>query len=268
MLIDAGDDAVAQVETLESLAQEETPKPEPKEEPKQDEALKPEEKRPTGYQRKLAAKDAELAEVRAEIARIKAEKESLPKDTSKGRPNYEEYEKAGKSNEQYFEDLADWKANQTIEAKLTERETKAKEAEMRTEAQKRQREYQAKAAEFSKSATDFNEVTEAYDGPWNNTIAQALLESDMGPQVAYHLAKNPEEAEKLEGMNYAQVNRFFGRIEASLESQKPPETKVTKAPPPLNVPRGTGQTSTLDPFNNHDMSAEQWRAYKAKLKQR
>lgn len=263
MLIDAGEDAVAQVETLESLARDEVPE-QPKEEPKQEEPKKPEDKRPTGYQRKLAAKDAELAEVRAEMERLKAPKAEQPK----GKPKYEDYEKAGKTNEEYFEDLSDWKAQQVIESKLTERDTKAKEAELKTEGQKRQQAYQAKVAEFTKSAPDFAEVTEAYEGPFNQTIAQALLDSDMGPEVAYYLAKNPDEAENLEGMNYGQVSRFFGRVEAKLESQKSPEVKVTKAPPPIPTQRGSATVVTLDPYNNPEMTGEQWRTYKQKLKQR
>lgn len=266
MLIDAGVDAVAQVEILESLAKAEEVEnpPKPKEEPEQKDAPKPEDKRPTGYQRKLAAKDAELAEVRAEMERLKAPKAAEPK----GKPKYEDYEKAGKTNEEYFEDLSDWKAQQVIDAKLSERDTKAKEAELKTEGQKRQQNYQAKVAEFTKTAPDFAEVTEAYDGPFNQTIAQALLDSDMGPEVAYYLAKNPDEADALEGMNYGQVSRFFGKVEAKLESQKTPEVKVTKAPPPIPSQRGTATTTSLDPYNNPDMTAEQWRQYKAKLKQR
>lgn len=267
MLIDAGDDAVAQVETLESLAKvDEAEKPaEAKEEAKpEDTPKKPEDKRPTGYQRKLAAKDAELAEARAELERLKTTKPAEPK----GKPNYADYEKAGKTNEEYFEDLADWKAEQKITQTLTEQEKKAQEKALKTEAEKRQQSYQTKAAEFAKTAPDFTEVTEAYDGPFNQTIAQALLDSDMGPEVAYYLAKNPDEAEKLEGMNYGQVSRFFGKIEAKLESQKTPEVKVTKAPPPIPAQRGTANTSSLDPYNNPDMTAEQWRQFKAKLKQR
>lgn len=264
MLIDAGENAVAQVETLESLAQLDNPET-TKEVPEQKETPKPEEKRPTGYQRKLAAKDAELADVRAEMERLKS---AAPKAETKGKPKYEDYEKAGKTNEEYFEDLSDWKAQQVIDAKLSERDGKAKEEALKTEGQKRQKAYQDKVAEYTKVAPDFAEVIEAYDGPFNQTIAQALLDSDMGPEVAYYLAKNPDEAETLEGMNYGQVSRFFGKVEAKLESQKSPDVKVTKAPPPIPSQRGTAQVTSLDPYNNPDMSAEQWRQYKAKLKQR
>lgn len=259
-MLDAGEDAVAQVETLESLAALDSEKePAKPEEPKQEEPRKPEEKRPTGYQRKLAAKDAELEALRAENARIKAEKE--PKDEPKGKPDKDKYE----NYDDYYADLAEWKAEQKLEAKLKEREAKSKEEALRNETTKRQKEYTAKAEEFAKNAPDFHEAVEAYDGPWNGTIAQALLDSERGPEIAYYLAKNPDEAEKLEGMGYGQVSRFMGRIEALLESPKS-EVKTTKAPPPLSVPRGSGPKNTLDPYNNTEMTAEEWRAYKAKLR--
>lgn len=267
MLTDAGEDAIAQVESLESLAaaDAENAKPEEKTEGPKPENPKPEDKRPTGYDRvkaKLAAKEAELAAKEAEIAALKAAKDGV-RDAPKGKPDLKDYDE--KTWDQYIADVAEWTAEQKLETKLKEREAKSKEEALRSETTKRQNEYKAKAEEFAKSAPDFHEVVESYDGPWNQTIAQALLDSDVGPEIAYYLAKNPDEAEKLDGMNYGQVSRFMGRIEAKLESPKS-EVKTTKAPPPLSVPRGNGPKNTLDPYGNPDMTAEEWRAYKAKLR--
>ncbi len=244
---DAGENAIAQPETQapEVTTPEVTP-PETQESPQENQP-KPEEKRPTGYDRvkaKLAAKEAELQAAQQRAAELEAR---IPRETPKGKPDPKDYE--DKTWGDYAADLAKFEANEAVKQTLTERDTKAKEEALRGEAAKRQKDYQAKAAEFAKSAPDFHEVTDTYDGPWNNTIAQALIESDMGPQVAYYLAKNPEEADKLDGMNYGQVARYFGRIEAKLESPAPKEVRTTQAPPPIK-PVGGSAKGTYDPYSS------------------
>lgn len=255
MFEDAGENAIAQVESQEPPVAE-TPQETPKEDPKPEPA-KPEDKRPTGYDRvkaKLAAREAELAEAKAKLA----EAESKHKEQVKGKPDPKDYE--GKSWDEYYADLAEWKASQAIEQRLSKKEAEEKERSLREEAQKRQKNYEVSAQKLAKEIPDFVDVTENYDGPWNPMIAQALIDSDMGPQVAYFLAKNPEEAEKLDGMNYGQISRFFGRIESRLES-KSPEVKTTQAPPPIKPVGGTSKGS-YDPYGDKSESNEaymKWR---------
>lgn len=244
MTEEAGVIAIAQEQPQEPQVAE-VPQEAPKEEPSPEPQPKPEDKKPTGYERvkaKNAALQAQLEEAQRKLAETQA---AQPKVEAKGKPDPKDYE--GKDWSEYYADLAEWTAEQKLDAKLKEREAREKEESLKTEAQKRQRDYEAKVKEFAKTAPDFHDVTEAYDGPFNQTIAQALLESDMGPQIAYHLAKNPEEAEVLDGMSYGQVARYFGKLEAKLEAPKTPTVKTTNAPPPIK-PVGGSAKGSYDPF--------------------
>lgn len=263
MTEDAGVVAIAQEPAQEPIVAE-TPQEAPKEEPGAEPQPKPEDKKPTGYDRvktKLAAREAELADTRQKLAELEAK---APKVEANGKPDPKDYE--GKDWSEYYAALAEWTADNKLESKLKERDTKQKEESLKNEAQKQQKEYAAKVTEFSKVTPDFADVTEAYDGPFNQTIAQALLDSDMGPQIAYHLAKNPEEAEALDGMNYGQVSRFFGKLEAKLESPKSSTVKTTNAPPPIK-PVGGSAKGSYDPYSSKGDDFEAYQRWRAEQNQ-
>jgi hypothetical protein len=73
-------------------------------------------------------------------------------------------------------------------------------------------------------------------------IAVAVKDSDYGPDVAYHLASNPQEAERIAKLTPLEQAREFGRLEErqaakaarqarrAERGQQP--NRVTKAPPP------------------------------------
>lgn len=72
----------------------------------------------------------------------------------------------------------------------------------------------------------------------SQAVQEALLDSDRGPELAYHLAKNPAEAQRLNGLSPRQVDREIGRLEERLSRPVPPP--VSKAPPPLKPLTGSG----------------------------
>jgi preprotein translocase subunit SecA len=71
-----------------------------------------------------------------------------------------------------------------------------------------------------------------------STLTDAILTSDRGPEVAYHLAKNPALAERLNRLSPIAAAREIGRIEAALEKSSP---GTTRKPPP--APANTTNTS-------------------------
>ena len=68
-----------------------------------------------------------------------------------------------------------------------------------------------------KSIADYDEVMGGADTVVAPYITDAILTSDRGPEVAYHLAKNPALAEKLNRLSPIAAAREIGRIEAALE---------------------------------------------------
>ena len=78
-------------------------------------------------------------------------------------------------------------------------------------------------------------------------IRDAILESDVGPKILYHLAENPEIAEKLSSLSTASALREIGKLEARFEKVEAPAAKavsVSKAPAPIAPLKAKG--SALD----------------------
>ena len=94
---------------------------------------------------------------------------------------------------------------------------------------------------------DFDTVLQSAAVGVSDAVMETILESDDGPAVAYHLAKNPTELYRLNAMNERQQVLELGRISARL-SAKVPERKVTQAPPPAPAVKaaGTGSKSVSD----------------------
>jgi hypothetical protein len=85
---------------------------------------------------------------------------------------------------------------------------------------------------------DFHDVVASSDVPMTRIMQQAIMESDNGPKLAYHLATNPADAERIAGMTPIGAVRALTLIE---EGFKKP-VAVSKATPPI-TPVGSKATS-------------------------
>ena len=137
---------------------------------------------------------------------------------------------------EFVEALADWKAEQKVNAALDQRE--AKSAEKQT-VERRAATWEGRQTEARKQFADYDAVLSASDVPIAPHVGEALLESEFGPQLARHLALNPAIADKLNAMAPMNAAREIGRLEASMEPQTaaaPQQTaRLTNAPPPAKT---------------------------------
>ena len=208
------------------------------------------EKRPEkgGFVRKLEAKDAEIARLKAEL-----EVKSTPLKVD-AEPKEEDFDNLA----DYYKAVAKWEVKQ----ELGNHQTETRKGEIEKRYNDLSQQYTQKTEAFRKVTPDFDAVVDSFDEPLTPALQQALLESDFGPEIAYYIAKNPEETAKLFTMGIVQLNKEIGRIEARLEqgksSPEPVVVKTTKAPPPINpISKGTA-TSTKDPG---DMSYDEFREW-------
>ena len=130
--------------------------------------------------------------------------------------------------------------------------------------------WQQKEAEFAAKQADYRDV--AYDPsvPITSAMAEAIAESDVGPQVAYYLGKNRDEAARIAGLSPLAAAREIGRIEARLAA-KPVAPPVTKAPPPPPKIEASDATVTVrpdDPDSDRAMSDAEWLRKREKQLQR
>jgi hypothetical protein len=88
---------------------------------------------------------------------------------------------------------------------------------------------------------------------FNGDFLEALKASELGPQIALHIAKDPKVVARLAGKSVPQRLAELGRIEAELSRPAPPP-KVTAAPAPP-TPIGGGVGGQVDPSK---LSIDDW----------
>jgi hypothetical protein len=89
--------------------------------------------------------------------------------------------------------------------------------------------------------------------PCSREMAEAIKTSEVGPELAYLLAHNPEAARRIASLSHASQLRELGRLEGLLlhrgEAQPNPKT-ATAAPEPPPVVRGGGGRFPIAPDTN------------------
>lgn len=153
----------------------------------------------------------------------------------------------------YVRALAKFEAKALVKAELEQQKTQAQEEAKATTWQQR--------AEAAKAEMpDFDEVMAGSTAPMTHAMAEAIKGSDIGPKVAYHLAKNPEVAAKLSRLEPMAAAREIGRIEASLSTAAapPPAKRITSAPTPP-TPVGSGRSTVGDPGKMSQADYMEWR---------
>lgn len=169
--------------------------------------------------------DKRAKEAEAELARLKAEK---PK-----REDFEDDDDYQDARYLYREEQA---RRKTVE---TEAERARSEAERVRIAAWRQRVDEVKA-----EIPDLEQVITNPHVPITRQVAELLMESDYGPQVAYKLARNPSLAAEIAEMSERDAARAIGRLEADA-SPKP--RKISSAPPPVETVTTRGAAQGFDP---------------------
>ena len=159
---------------------------------------------------------------------------------------------------EYAKALTDYQ----VEKRMSEIETR-KQAEQQQNEKKQVIDSFVKRVEAAKaSLPDFDEMVGSADVTVSNEVRDAIWESDVGPQILYHLAENPDVAEKLKSMTVAAANRFIGKLEAQFEPQTKPVVGKSKAPAPINPIRSAanGRDVSLITDNKFQGTYQQWKA--------
>lgn len=142
-------------------------------------------------------------------------------------------------------------AQQATQQARQQWEAEQREAQSRQQAAKVEVEFTKRAQSFAKDTPDFEEI--AYGIHWqpSSEMVDYIKESDIGPQIAYHLGKNTEEAERIADMNPRAQARELARLEAKLATQ--PKPVASRAPEPIapvgarsSAPRGLADDLPID----------------------
>lgn len=198
------------------------------------------------HDEKRAAEEARAEAEYWKSQAIQKEPESqAPQPT--GKPQVDQYD----SYEDYLEALSDYKVEQRLSQGAEERQRQEQEQHFAA-----QRDAFHKRAE-KLEVDDFVEVVYNPSLTISEEMQRLAFESDKGPEILYHLGKNPAEAARIAVMSPAQAGRAIGMLEASLTL--PPAKHVSSAPPPITPITGGGEPPKVDPDK---MTPDQWRDWR------
>jgi len=161
---------------------------------------------------------------------------------------------------EYAEALSEYSA----EAALANRDKQDAEKRAAAEQAKLIKGWETRLKATKAEIPDFAEMVESSTVTVNDTIRDAILESDIGPRILYHLAENEEFALKLNEMPLITAIREIGKLEARLEKSAESAQSVTrsKAPAPISPIRGaaSGSDFKVDSKGEFHGSYQNWKA--------
>jgi len=162
---------------------------------------------------------------------------------------------------EYAKALTDYKVDQ----RLGEEKQKVEQAKIEAQRQDVINTWTKRVQSAKSEIPDFEEMVGSADVTVSNEIRDAIFESDVGPQLLYHLAENPEIAEKLQGMTLTTALRTIGKLEAQFEKTEPQTKTVvgrSKAPAPINPIRSAANGRDV-PLTSDGKFEGSYQAYKA-----
>lgn len=153
-----------------------------------------------------------------------------------GRPDPEAYE-GGAYDPLFIEHLTDWKAEQAVNRRMSEREER-QTVETQFQA------FKAKTDELFPEGESEGFVAFRQYPKVTPTMTEVILSSDIGPKLAEHLGDNPREFQRLSGLSPALQARELTLLETRLAppkaDAKPTPKTTTNAPEPAPQARGSG----------------------------
>jgi len=159
--------------------------------------------------------------------------------------------------DEYVAAKAEFIASRKIEETLSAREKQQMAAREATDRQKTVESWTRRVAEATAEMPDFEEVIASSDVPMTDLMQQAIMESDVGTKLAYHLANHPDEAIKIAQMPPLRAVAALGRLEERLST--PAAKTVSAAPPPIKPVGGARATAAKDPGRMSDAEYAEWR---------
>lgn len=211
-----------------------------------------------GFQRRIDKLTAKVRALEGQLASNQRPPEQQPTGAAPPPP-----QAAGEPKEEnfptwkaYIEALTDYKLDQREQARAAEyTRHQAQQAEA-----KAHEDWSGRLEAFQKTAPDFAEVVAEANVPLPPAMREAIITSEHGPEVAYHLAKHLDEAQRIAGLSPVAQVRELGRLEAQFASAKVPDQpekpKVAKTPNPIKpVTAGSKDVPRLDgdiPYNEYE----------------
>jgi len=146
---------------------------------------------------------------------------------------------------EYAEALADWSAENAV-MKARQEDIERKKQEERAKVIDT---WNTRLESTKSDLPDFDDMVASSDVVVSDQVRDAILESEVGPRILYHLAENPEVAEKISKSSLITALREIGKLEAKFEKNDAKEVKPvavkSKAPAPISPIKGTSSEQAV-----------------------
>lgn len=158
---------------------------------------------------------------------------------------------------EYAKELAKWSSKQA----LLNRDKQLAEEKAQLERKKIIDTWTQQVEKVKAELPDYEEVVESADVAVPDYIRDAIIESDVGAKILYHLADDSDFAKKLVEMTPAKAIKELGKLEAKFEASPKTESEKSvvvksKAPAPISPIKGG---SSVDVGDINAMSYKQYR---------
>jgi hypothetical protein len=227
-----------------------------------------------GQARKIAEEKAAILEADNKVIAERAAK--AEKETAELKAKYEPVktvEEIGAKPDptkytdvsEYSKDLEKWVKDTTLaESRKEAAERQAKEAQ-----ESKLKSWNERNAAAKTAIPDYEATINSSNVALSDQVRDAILDSEVGPQLLYHFAKNPDAAEAISKMTIGKALIHLGKIEAGLSAEKT-ETKGTKttiaeisrAPAPI-TPIKAGTSVSTNKMDSNGEFIGTYEEYKA-----
>ena len=228
----------------------------PKQNPKLEKRFSELTKRAKQAEAEKSALEARLQELESKVA---------PAPQAEADPVGEKPTRAQFNNvDEYAEALAEWSA----EKALMERDKQEQQRKIENERQEVIKSWTSKLEKAKADLPDFDEMVASSQVQVRDEVRDAILESDVGPQILYQLASDDELAQRISTMPVNKALKELGKLEVQFERKEAPvEVKSepvarSKAPAPikpLTAGKGT-QDVLIDGDGAFHGTYAQWKA--------
>ena len=229
----------------------------PKQNPKLEKRFSELTKRAKQAEAEKQALEARLQELESKVAPAP---QQIEQDILGEKPQASQFQDAF----EYAEALAEWSA----EKALVERDKQEQQRKVEIERQEVIKSWTSKLEKAKAELPDFDEMVASSQVQVRDEVRDAILESDVGPQILYQLASDDDLAQRISSLPVNKALKELGKLEVQFERKEAPaEVKSepvarTKAPAPikpLTAGKGTGDV-LIDGDGAFHGTYAQWKA--------
>lgn len=201
--------------------------------------------------------ETEARMLREQLEALKGQRQQPQESGEPKRESFESYEEFIEAKATF---KAEQKARELIEAERKQSQQQGERERSAASQEKIAQRWTTVEQEFAKTHKDYEAVVTPFVeddlGTFSEVARRAIVESDLGPQVLYHLAQNPEDADRLANMSPTQQVKELGKLELKLSV---PAKDKSKAPPPPSHERGNRNAANGYSENMSDAEYREWR---------